>query len=241
VWLALTTPWSVPHPAQGADRASQPSGAENGVGDNDFQWHVLVPGPERIKMEPKPSGSVVLTGRNPEHLPIDTWNRRQAFTERRTDPSINETVCATWARQSEAAMQQGLAVRVLGGPGDRQRAVTLTKNTFAGYYWVFNLLTWDTRRTGDPWRYVAQFDMSDVVVRDGQWVPLPWRTCLRVHGRTVSFKVWLPNEEPEPAWHNSTHSRRAILPARFVYPGRPGWYIGHLRAGQTTEYSALTS
>jgi hypothetical protein len=182
---------------------------------------------------------VLLTGRNPRYVSIDTWNRRQVFTKRDTDPSTNQTVCATWASQSEPFMQQGLAVRVLRGPGDRQRAVTLTKNTFANYYWVFNLLTWDTRRSGDPWKYVAQFDMSAVVQRGGQAVPLPWRTCLRVHGTTVRFKVWLPDEEPEPGWHDLTHARQAKLPARFEISGQPGWYIGHLRAGQTTEYAGL--
>ena len=130
-------------------------------------------------------------------MPIDTWNRRAILTERGTEPSTNQTVCATSASQSEPFMQQGLAVRVRRGPGDRQRAVTLTKNTFTYYYWVFNVLTWDTRRSGAPYKYVAQFDMSDVVRPDGELVPLPWRTCLRVHGTTVRFKVWLPNSEPE--------------------------------------------
>jgi hypothetical protein len=183
---------------------------------------------------------VVLTARNPLHLPVDAWNRRQVFTERAAAPSTNQTVCATWSHQSEPYIQQGLAVRVRGGPGDRQRAVTLTKNTFTGYFWVFNVLTWDTRRPGDPWREVAQFNLSDVVVQDGQWAPLPWRVCLRVHARTLAFKVWLPDQEPEPAWQDPTHTRRASLPGRFVYPGRPGWYVGHLPAGETTEYADLT-
>ena len=205
-----------------------------------FDWHVLVPGPERFRLRQGASGSVLVTARNPLHLPVDAWNRRQVFTKRATAPSTNQTVCATWRYQSQPYVQQGLAVRVVGGPGNRQRAVTLTKNTFAGYFWVFNVLTWDTRRPGDPWRKVAQFNLSDVVVEDGQWVPLPWRVCLRVHARTVTFKVWLPDEEAEPAWEDPTHTRQASLPGRFVYPGRPGWYVGHLPVGESIEYADLT-
>lgn len=220
-------------PALGADLA------DRSHSDDAYQWHLLVPGPERIKFVSESPDRVLLTGRQPKYQPIYAWNRRQVFTRRSTEPSTNQTACATWASESEAFMQQGLAVRVLRGPGDRQRAVTLTKNTFTYYYWVFNLLTWDTRRSGDPFKYVAQFDMSGVVRPDGELAPLPWRTCLRVHGTTVRFKVWLPDQEPEPGWHDTTHARRATLPGRFVLSGQPGWYIGHLRDGQTTEYADM--
>lgn len=220
-------------PAAGVEQGSR------GAPESRYDWHVLTPGPEQIKLKTEPSGRVQLRGRNPLDLPIQDFNRRQVFVDRRTEPTVNQTVCATWVSQSQESIQQGLAVRVVGGPGERQRAVTLTKNTIAGYYWVFNLLSWDTRRSGDPWRFVGQFDMSDVVVRDDHWVPLPWRACLSVHGRTVAFKVWLPDREPEPSWQDPTHTRRAVLPARFVLRGQPGWYVGHLPAGQTTEYADL--
>lgn len=213
--------------------------AEGSAPEDAYQWHLLVPGSERVKLESESPDRVLLTGRQPKYVPIDAWNRRAIFTDRSSEPSTNQTVCATWVSQSEAFMQQGLAVRVLLGPGDRQRAVTLTKNTFTYYYWVFNLLTWDTRRSGDPFKYVAQFDMSGVVRPDGELAPLPWRTCLRVHGDTVRFKVWLPDQEPEPGWHDTTHARKATLPERFVLSGQPGWYIGHLRDGQTAEYADM--
>lgn len=156
--------------------------------------------------------------------------------------STNQQVCATWRSQSAHAVQQGLAVRVHGNAsGGRQRAIVLTKNTYAGYYWVFNLNTWDSRRRGDPWRAIGQFDMGEVVVRNGHWVPLPWRVCLRVHDRTVSFKVWLPGDEPEPRWDDQSHARQARVPSRFVIRGRPGWYVAHLPAGQVTDYVALST
>ena len=206
-----------------------------------YRWHVLVDGPERISLRSRPGGRVELRGRNPTGAPIADFNRRQVFTATDGVPTQDQHVCATWTRQSEPVLQQGLAVRVRSDAGGRQRAVTLTKNTFANYFWVFNLLTWDTRRAGDPWRALGQFDMSDVVVADGRWVPLPWRVCLRVKGRTLTFKVWLPRQEAEPTWRDPVHSRRITLKQRFVFDGEPGWYIGHLPPGQSAEYADLTS
>ncbi len=211
-------------------------------GRDAYDWHVLVAGPERIALGAERSGRVVLRGANPSGLPIADWNRRQVLTRSGGAESTDQQVCATWRSQSTDGVQQGLAVRVHGGTsGGRQRAITLTKNTFAGYYWVFNLLSWDSRRPGDPWREVGQFDLGEVLVRDGHWLPLPWRVCLRADGRTVSFKVWLPREEPEPPWDDQAHVRQARVPARFVMRGRPGWYVGHLPAGQEISYTGLST
>ena len=87
------------------------------------------------------------------------------------------------------------------------RAVTLTKNTFANYVWVFNLLTWDTGRRGAPWRSLGQFDMSAVVSSNATLLRFPWRVCLRARGRRVDFKVWLPGREPAPSWTDPVHTR----------------------------------
>jgi hypothetical protein len=152
----------------------------------------------------------------------------------------DQTVCATWVRQPTWRGQPGLAVRVVDR-GGRVRAVTLTKNIVFGVQSVLNVVTWDTARDGDPWRGVAQFDLADELLDQGRLRPLPWRACLRVHGRTVRFKVWLPRERSEPSWSDPTAARSAVLPKAFVLRGRAGWYVGHLPSGGRMVYRGLTS
>jgi hypothetical protein len=202
---------------------------------------ILTPGPERYAVRTGPTGEVTVRARAPrDGLPLD-WNRREILVRPGVAPSRDQSVCATWTDQSRDLDQEGLAVRFRAGPGDRRRAVTLTKNTYANYVWVFNLVTWDTHRTGEPWRSLAQFDMSSVVSSHLLLLAFPWRVCLRAVGRRVDFKVWLPGHEPEPSWTDAVHTRSTTVPHRFERPGVPGWYVGHLEPGDHITYADLTS
>lgn len=151
----------------------------------------------------------------------------------------DQTVCATWVRETGWRVQPGLAVRGVHS-GGRVRAVTLTKNIAFGIQTVLNVVTWDTARRGDPWRTVAQLDLAAVLMRHGRLRPMPWRACLRVHDRRVRIKVWLPARSPEPSWSDPVAARTARLPRAFVLAGRPGWYVGHLPAGGSVRYRNLT-
>ena len=200
---------------------------------------VLTPGPERYSVRTGPSGELTVRARPPRvGVPLE-WNRREILVRPGARPSRDQSVCATWTDQSRDLDQQGLAVRFRAGPGDRRRAVTLTKNTFANYVWIFNLLTWDTHRSREAWRSLGQFDLSAVVSSDLKLLPFPWRVCLRAEGRRVDFKVWLPDREPEPAWDDPVHARSTTMPRRFAEPGLPGWYVGHLQPGDHVTYSDL--
>jgi hypothetical protein len=182
-------------------------------------------------------GRVVMRGTADRPGRLD-WNRREVFRRPKAPSTGPQTSCATWVTQSRNSVQQGLAVRIRDHAG-RVRAVTLTKNVEYGYYWVFNLLTWDTARTGEPWHAISQDDMSHVVgLSADELRPLPWRVCLRARGRTVQFKVWLPREGPEPSWRDAEHVRSARLPRGFA-GGRPGWYAGHVPAGERMVYRGL--
>lgn len=222
------------------DQGLVESAARPDPGRPAFAWHVLTGGPERIELRHRGPGRIALLGARGTVRSGADHNRRQILTRAGGGRSIDQTTCATWASQSSRAAQQGLAVRVRSD-GRRERAVTLTKNTFANYFWVFNLVTWDTDRPGDPWRSVRQFDMSRVVVRGDRLAPLPWRVCLRVRGRQAAFKVWLPRREDAPSWRDPVHVRRTRLPSEFVLRGAPGWYVGHLAAGARVEYAGLGS
>ena len=202
---------------------------------------ILTPGSESYVVRAGPAGEVTVLATPPQEGRPQNWNRREILVRPGTRPSRDQGVCATWTDQSRDADQEGLAVRFRAGPGDRRRAVTLTKNTFANYVWVFNLLTWDTRRTGDPWRSLGQFDLSSVVSSDLQLLPFPWRVCLRAEGRRIDFKIWLPDREPEPAWTDPVHTRSTTVPRRFDRPGVPGWYVGHLQPGDHVTYADLST
>ena len=166
-------------------------------------------------------------------------NRRELAVPVRAPRTRDQTTCATWARESSWRTQPGLAVRVVDR-GGRVRAVTLTKNVFGGTQSVMNVLTWDTARRGDPWRAVGQFDLAPVLLTDHRRVlPLPWRACLRVHGRRVAFRVWPVGRVAPPAWGDHRYVRRARLPRSFVYAGRPGWYVGHVPGGGSAVYRGL--
>ena len=204
-----------------------------------FTAETLTPGLERYVVRTGPAGEVTVRARAPRHARPEGWNRREILVLPGARPSRDQTVCATWTDQSRNLDQQGLAVRFRAGPGDRRRAVTLTKNTFGNFVWVFNLLTWDTHRSGTPWREFGQFDLSPVVSSDLRLLPFPWRVCLRADGRRVDFKIWLPDREPEPPWTDPVHTRSATVPRPFDRPGLPGWYVGHLRPGDHVTYDDL--
>lgn len=166
-------------------------------------------------------------------------NRREVVVPRGARPSRDQTTCATWVETSRWKVQPGLAVRVVDRHG-RVRAVTMTKNVFGGAQSVMNLLTWDTARAGDPWRAVAQFDLADVLLGPHRrLVPLPWRACLRVQGRQVSFLVWPLGRVARPSWSDHAYVRHARLPRSFGDGGRPGWYVGHVPAGGDVVYGRL--
>ncbi len=184
-------------------------------------------------------GRVTIAG-NADDTGYRDLNRREVFRRPAAPWTGPQTTCATWVRQSSPAVQQGLAVRIRDRAG-RVRAVTLTKNVEFGLYWVFNLLTWDTARRGDPWRPVGQFDLSPVIgLSVDHLAPLPWRVCLRATGRTVAFKVWLPEERAAPSWRDEQYVRTARLPRGYAV-GRPGWYVGHLPPGGRVVYHGLTT
>jgi len=208
---------------------------------HDYDWQVLTPGPERYVLSTEPGRAVTVRARPPAASADPSGNRRQVLVRSGARPSRDQTACATWVGQSASTNQEGLAVRVGIGPGDRLRAVTVTKNTYGAYDWVFNLLTWDSRRPGDAWRGIGQFDMSGVVSAQLQLLPFPWRVCLRAEGRAVGFKVWLPDREPEPSWSDAEHTGWARVTRGFVRPGVPGWYVGHLLPGDKISYAAMTA
>lgn len=164
-------------------------------------------------------------------------NTRVAFRRIADPPARDQQSCATWTSQSDAVNQQGAALRVISLPGMR-RAITITKNIYYGVNWIFNVHLWDTRAS-PGFTQIAAFDLRSVFGANGQVRSLPWSLCARVIGDVVSFVAWL-GSGARPAWNDVTHGGSVRLPPGWSYVGSAGWYIGHLRPGDTATFTNPT-
>jgi hypothetical protein len=163
-------------------------------------------------------------------------NLRQAFWPSDNPNVYDSQSCAVWGEQTGANVQQGAVLRVAQS-GGRVRAISVTKNIWLGAHWIFNFHVWDTGRS-PAYTYIGATDLSDLLVHNGIVTPLPWHFCARVIDGTVEFKVWTANEL-EPAYGDRWHSGRATLPAGWWYPGKAGWFVGHLQPNDTAVFTDL--
>lgn len=163
-------------------------------------------------------------------------NLRQAFWPSGAPDVVDGQSCATWRATSEGDVQEGAVLR-LSMAGGRTRAITITKNIAYYTWWVFNVHVWDTAAP-QPYTQVGQVDLGQELWPNGQLQPLPWHFCARVIGDFVDLKVW-HDPEAEPAWGDSVHARTVKLPPGWIYPGKDGWYIGHLPPGGFARFDTL--
>lgn len=149
-------------------------------------------------------------------------NTRVAVTLAWTPAVRDQAVCATFADASADGNQQGLVLR-----WDGSRGVTVTKNIYRGVTTAVNVHRWEA----GEFTSVGGWHLS------GLGAPLPWRMCASAVGDVVWFKVW-PLAEPEPADHDPCCSGGVLVD---VGDGRPGWYVGHLLAGEHVTYTDLSA
>jgi FG-GAP-like repeat len=164
-------------------------------------------------------------------------NLRKVFWPAAATASQDGQVCATWRDQSSEFVQEGVALRITT-VGTETRAITVTKNVVYGAYWAFNVHTWNSA-SSEPFTGLGQYDMSAVVTNAGRYEPFPWRLCAKVTGAELSFKIWLPDREPEPDWTDPVHAVTLTVPAGYIGSGYFGWYVGHIPAGQSAHYNDL--
>ena len=154
------------------------------------------------------------------------------------DPSLDQETCATWTDDQNDVRQPGAALRTTSDHSTTQ-AITITKNVWLGANWIFNVHVMDTAAV-EPFTLIGSFDLTGAFVRNLSLAPPPWRMCARVVADVVSFKVW-PLVDPAPAWDDPTYGGSVRLPAGWDHPGRPGWYVGHLRPGEESHFSDRTT
>lgn len=148
--------------------------------------------------------------------------------------TVNQESCATWTEGTAGNSQPGVALRIAATP-TRVRAITVTNNILFGVRWKFNIHLGDSG---------AKENMVLVGSKSVDWAsaPLPWRFCARAQGQQITMKIWPVTDEPaEPAWDDPAFTASATVPTEWVYQGRPGWFVGHLAAGQRLVYSDLAS
>lgn len=159
-------------------------------------------------------------------------NLRMVGFKKTSPNSVDQESCATWVEGNAGDSQPGVALRIAATP-TRVRAITVTNNILYGVRWVFNI------HLGDS---AAKANMVAVASKAVDWTsePLPWRFCARARGQVITMKVWpVDGSTLEPTWDDPAYTASATVPADWVYAGRPGWYTGHLRAGQRIVYTDL--
>lgn len=150
--------------------------------------------------------------------------------------SVDQSACTTFTNDAWPT-QEGVALRVStdGHPG---RAITVMKNIYGSATTRFNVQLIDMSLPTEHGRItppVPGAEFAAVLAGPTQ----PWRLCARVIGDRLDYKVWLAASS-EPAWDDPTASRTMTLPQSWVYPGRPGVYLGHLTAGAGATLTAIS-
>jgi hypothetical protein len=168
-------------------------------------------------------------------------NTRVVFWRAANQDIADQESCATWVDTPTDRQQPGAALRVRTVRG-RTKAITVTNNIYFGARWGFNVHVMDSGAS-EPFHKIGGFELTEIFRPGGPGTfdvpPFPWRMCARAVGDTVSFIVW-PTSQPKPAWNDARYGGSVTLPAGWDQPGKPGWYIGHLKAGQRSSFADLT-
>ncbi len=195
----------------------------------------------RFELEPAPEG---VGGPGPTvsvSAPADNLggNLRTAWWLDGSQPSVDQESCVTWSEFSGDAVQAGVALRVRQVAG-RTQAITVTNNVMWGARNGWNVHLWNGGRQGELIGQVSLTHSFGATVF--QQPPLPWRLCARVVGISLEFKAWsLTAHSTEPRWSDPGFGSSFMLPRGWHYPGHAGWYVGHLRPGDSTAYRSLRS
>jgi hypothetical protein len=185
-------------------------------------------GPQTYDFEPMADSNTVTV-----HSPPGTGrNLRMVWTSSDTPVSRDHQACDTWGITDGPITQQGVALRIVEEAESVSRAICVMKNIWMGGNWIFNAIGFDH----GSFVVLGSVDLSETFDPHGLVPQLPWRMCARVQGRTLVWKVW-PTTRSEPAWGDAMFGTTITLPTEWVYPGRPGFYVGHLEMGDDAEFT----
>jgi hypothetical protein len=163
-------------------------------------------------------------------------NTRLYFWPGNAPASVNQVSCVTLEDPQEDFRQPGVILRATV-EGDRIRALMVSKNIWEHVHWTFNVHLVDSAEEALLSR-VMSVDLAEGLVIGERMAEPPWRLCALAVGHVLAVKVW-PLSEPEPAWTDPRFAGSTLLPDDWVTSGHAGWYVGHLRPGQTATVSDL--
>lgn len=165
-------------------------------------------------------------------------NTRVVFRPSSAVPTVNQASCATWEEPQEDARQPGAGLRIQYGDGTF-RAVMISKNVWERFNWSFNVHLVDSSQD-PPLTAMEAVTLEEVFLPGGRLVAAPWRMCVAAVGLELGVKVW-PLSHPEPEWGDERYGTVLQLPEGWDYPGHAGWYIGHLKAGESATFSDVST
>lgn len=167
-------------------------------------------------------------------------NLRVTGVKQRTSTSVNHGSCVTWHGPVNSITQPGIVLRARLD-AERTRAIMITDNIWMGFRSVINVHLADSDLS-PAYSQLGYLDMEAGLGSVQDLKPLPWRFCAQAIGSTLTVKAWsIPAHPVEPPWTDPAHAATIQLPESAVYPGQPGVFIGHLRAGETTVLSGHTT
>jgi hypothetical protein len=152
----------------------------------------------------------------------------------------NEESCSTWAT-SPALTQQGNILHLTQDANGVVHGIAVVDNIWANGRWVFNINA-ITGNASTPIVPIQNgYDLSAVVGGEsGPYTALPWHECARTFAGQVQFVVWT-GSNPEPAYGTPGASGSVAIPPGYTQPGQAGWWVGHVAAGSTANFSALAT
>ncbi|WP_426573083.1 DUF4214 domain-containing protein [Aquihabitans sp. McL0605] len=152
--------------------------------------------------------------------------------------AVDEQSCVTWVGPNTGSVQPGLTLRTQAQKG-RTRAIMITNNIWYGARFGFDVHLADSAAF-PQFVKIGGAELTSALGGIHDLSPLPWRICARVVGTTLDVKVWpMSTSKTEPSWGNPKYGFTMEIPADWVFAGRPGAYIGHLRAGDKEWFSEL--
>lgn len=165
-------------------------------------------------------------------------NLRTAWWLDGSTPTVDHESCVTWSEFSGDVVQAGVALRIRK-VGDSTQAITVTNNVMWAARNGWNIHLWNDGQRELIGQVMLNHAFGNTVF---DRPPLPWRLCARVAGTALEFKAWSLTAHPEePSWTDPGFGSSFHLPRGWHYPGHAGWYVGHLRPGDSTAYRSLST
>jgi len=185
-------------------------------------------GPQSYEFNEGPDGRSVSV-----HAPDGTGrNLRMVWRASNVARTLNHQACDTWGTTNGPIAQQGVALRIAEAGGSCVRALCVMKNIWNGGNWIFNAIGF----SNGSFEVLGTVDLAEAFDPGGIIPSLPWRMCARVQGTSLQWKVW-PTARAQPMWEDPKFGTTITLPSVWVYPGRPGFYLGHLEMGDDAAFA----